>query len=100
MQSSPPPRERLSRAKGMVERMYGGLGNDYLCALAAMADAGVEPAIVAQAAKILRDRLVLAERAQHCDESVSLTGAVGIVSQDRSFNVVDVAANGHPTQAA
>lgn len=94
------PPKRLSRAEGMVERMYGGLGQDYICALAAMVDMGVDPEVVSQAAAVLRSRLFLAERAQHGDDGIGMSGAVSSVSQNRSFDVVNVAANGHPTQAA
>lgn len=91
---------RLSPTLARVEHMYGGLGQDFIYALAAMVEQGTDPAIVAQAAIVLRDRLLLAERAQHGDDRIGMGGGVAGVSQDRGFDVVDVTADGQPTQAA
>ena len=97
---TPPPQIGLSEAKGMVERMYGGLGRDFLNVIGALTDAGTDPVIVVQVAQVLRDRLLLTERAHHGDDDIGMGWAVSMVSEDGGLDVVDLTANRNPTQAA
>ena len=97
---TPPAEIGLSEAEGMVERMYGGLGRDFVNAIGALSDAGTDPAIVVQVAQVLRDRLLLAERAHHDDDGIGMSWAEPRVSQDGGLDVINLGPNRHPTQAA
>lgn len=92
--------DRLSRASGRVERMYGGVKRDYLIAIGALIDNGTDLEIVAQVALCLRDRLLLAERAQHDDHGVGMSGAEQWIGQQSGLDVVDLGPDRNPTQAA
>ena len=80
--------------------MYGGVKRDYLIAIGALLDNGTDLEIVAQVALCLRDRLLLAERAQHDDEGIGMSGTEQWVGQDRGLDVVDLTSDRNPTQAA
>lgn len=111
--SQPPPRSADRREKGAeaeagtmshrrayVRRMGGTIGQDYLLAIAALIDAGTDPALVGQAASVLAGCVALAERAQHGHQSVPMFPADRLVSEDRRLGRIDVDTHGHPPEAA
>ena len=103
--SQPPPPdpvigEGVSQGRAYVRSMDGGIGADYLRALAAMVEAGVDPSTVCQAVSVLAGCAALAERAQHGDQGVALVSAERLVGQDRGLGVVEIDAHRDPTEAA
>lgn len=90
----------VSPGVAMVERMFGGLACDYLLVIAQLVDAGADADLVGQIAQVLRQRLLLAERAQHDDQSIRMGRAQAGIGEDGRLDVVDLGANGNPTQAA
>ena len=104
-QSSPPPPRGLSRASGMVERMYGGAESARFMQLGELADAaGVDPAMcvaVVQALRAVRDQLLVSEALDELHQHSTLfTGQVGI-GNDSGFEVRDLgSSDGHPSQVA
>lgn len=90
----------VSHRRAYVRPMDGGIGADYLRALAAMVEAGVDPSTVCQAVSVLADCAALAERAQHGDQGVALVAAERLVGQDGGLGVVEIGAHRDPTEAA
>ena len=95
-----PPPIGLSEGGVRVEHMYGGLGRDFLNVIVVLNDLGTDPAIVTQVTRVLRDRLLLAQRAHDGDDGVGIGGAVARVSEHGGLDVVDLGPDRNPTQAA
>lgn len=90
----------LSPGVAMVERVFGVSVSDYLLVIENLLRAETDPAIVVEVASTLRSRLLLAERAQHDDEGIGMGGTDVGIGEDGGLDVVDLASDRNPTQAA
>lgn len=76
----------------------------FLKAVAAVADSAVdlhELALAGQLAQVLRDELLLLERAQNDDEGLGLTGVKSGIAEDRRLSVGEAGSvDGQPAQVA